>query len=189
MCCTVLLSCSVAWTDKHAPSAVLGGHHIQSVKISKNLLFAVWFPHAVASRFTLLWRPHRRPASVSSSEDWNSPGSLHLPQNLPHFPSLSLSLRYSPASLWLKHDPWCVTTLYPLPLYPLVVYLYPQRAINPQVKVLPFSPINLPSWATLHRNSKVSAGRRLVYLWDDESRLVFSHNTFNVLMISLPWVK
>lgn len=103
--------------------------------------------------------------------------------------SLSLSLRYSPASLWLKHDPWCVTTLYPLPLYPLVVYLYPQRAINPQVKVLPFSPINLPSWATLHRNSKVSAGRRLVYLWDDESRLVFSHNTFNVLMISLPWVK
>lgn len=177
MCSTVLLSCSLAWTDKHAPSAVLGGHHIQSVKISKKLPVSLCCDVLIAN---LHQCPHQRTGTLRGA-------SISCKMYLTF--SLSLSLRYSPASMWLKHDPWCVTTLYPLPLYPLVVYLYPQRAINPQVKVLPFSPINLPSWATLHRNSKVSAGRRLAYLWDDESRLVFSHNTFNVLMISLLWVK
>ena len=134
------------------------------------MLVSMWFPHGeLHSAVT-----SSSPALVSSSSgDGNSPGSIHLSQNL--------NLLHLPASLWLKHDPWRVTTRYPLPIYPLAVYLYPQRAINPQVKVLPFSPINLPSWATLHRNSKVSA---VVHLWDDKSHLIFSHNASNVLMIS-----
>lgn len=36
VCSAVLLSCPVASTDKHACSAVLGEHHIYSLKISKN---------------------------------------------------------------------------------------------------------------------------------------------------------
>lgn len=166
MCSAVLLSCTEAWTDKLAPSAVsflfsffftwtsyLFTRDKQKCLFQcASLVLSVRFCSAVTS------------SSLQSSRgDVNAAGSLHLLQNV------TLSQRCSSASLWLKHDPWCVTTLYPLPLYPLVVYLYPQSAINPQVKVLPFSPINLPSWATLHWSSKLSAERRLVSLWEANS--------------------
>lgn len=51
--------------------------------------------------------------------------------------------------------PLCITThmthnvsphCTPCPYNPLVVYLYPQRARNPQVKEVPFSPTNPPMW-------------------------------------------
>lgn len=102
---------------------------------------------------------------------------------------LTPSQCYSSALQWLKHDLGCVTTLYPLPSYPLVVYLYPQRAINPQVKVMAFSLINLPSWGTLHWNDRVSAAGNLLSLWDDNSHLIFDYPTLNVLIISTIWAK
>lgn len=147
------------------------------------MLVSVWFPHVELRTSFCSDVVMACISAESSSGDVSSAGSLHLLQNA------TLSQHHSSASLWLKHDPWCVTTLYPLPLYPLVVYLYPQRAINPQVKVLPFSPINLPSWATLHWNCKVSAVTRLLSLWDDKLYLIFFHKTVNVLMISPIWVK
>lgn len=46
-----------------------------------------------------------------------------------------------------------------------------------------------PLLGTLHQNRKVSATRRLMYLWDDKSHLIFFHKTFNVFIISPIWVK
>lgn len=76
-------------------------------KISKNVI-STWFPHDEGTLFLLCCDAR----FTSRSSSGKSVGCLPLP-------------RCSSASLWLKHDPWRVNTLYPLPTYPLVLYLYP----------------------------------------------------------------